>query len=250
MEDLEEKTALITGASRGIGAQIARDLAAAGTTVGVNFPPGEHDNAHEVITTIQNNGGEGFALEGDVSSADDVPTMVEEFVTEYGTVDILVNNAGGSIEKSQIEDMPETLWDKVVDVNLKGTFLASKAVMPLMRDTGSGSIINIASQLGFLGDANQVHYCAAKGGVISFTRALAREAAPDIRVNAIAPGPIRTGIRGEITKEYLENRTASIPLGRLGEPEEVASTALFLASDQSSYFTGQTLSPDGGEAMH
>lgn len=250
MGDLDGKTALITGASRGIGREIAQEFADEGATVGVNFPPGERSNARDVLTEIQKIGGKGAVVKGDVSSAKDVTSMIDEFVEECGRIDVLVNNAGGSMEKAPIEEMAEDLWDTVVDVNLKGTFLASKHVVPSMKKSGGGSIINVASQLGILGDANRVHYCAAKGGVISFTRALAREVAPAIRVNAIAPGPIRTGIRGELTEDYLKDRTSSIPLQRLGEPEEVSSTALFLASEESSYFTGQTLSPDGGEAMH
>lgn len=250
MGELDDKTALVTGASRGIGKEIAQEFADAGATVGVNYPPGERENAEEVLTEIRDTGGDGMAVKGDVSAAKDVSNMVGKVADEYGAIDVLVNNAGGTMEKAPIEEMSEELWDMVVDVNLKGTFLTSKSVVPTMKEAGDGSIINIASQLGILGDANRVHYCAAKGGVISFTRALAREVAPDIRVNAIAPGPIRTGIRGELTDDYLENRTETIPLQRLGEPEEVASTALFLASEQSSYFTGQTLSPDGGEAMH
>lgn len=250
MGKLENKTALITGASRGIGKEIAQEFASQGAIVGINYPPGEKSNASKVLAAVDESGSQGVKLKADVRSDSDVKNMIADFEEEFGPIDILVNNAGGSVERSPIENMSTELWENVVDLNLKGVFLTSKFAIPGMRENKEGSIINISSQLGIIGAANRVHYCAAKGGVISLTRALAREVAPEIRVNAIAPGPIETGIRGELTEEYLSKRTQSIPLGRLGKPEEVASTAAFLASDESSYFTGQTLSPDGGEAMH
>jgi 3-oxoacyl-[acyl-carrier protein] reductase len=250
MERLSGKVTLVTGASRGIGSEIARQYGAEGAIVGVNHPPGEADNARDVAATIEADGGDAITLEADVSNGDAVARMIEALEREVGPLDVLVNNAGGTMQTSPIVEMSEDLWDKVVDVNLRGVFLTTKHAVPGMRDTGGGSIVNISSQYGIIGDENRSHYCAAKGGVISITRALARELAPEIRVNAIAPGPIVTGKRGELSAEYLETRTDTIPLERLGQPEEVAPTAVFLASEQSSYYTGQTLSPDGGEAMH
>lgn len=250
MAQLSEKVTLVTGASRGIGREIARQCAAEGAIVGVNYPPGEEDNARAVVDAIRDEGGDAVALEADVSEGDAVEEMISSLEAQVGPIDVLVNNAGGTMETSPITEMSEALWDRVVDVNLRGVFLTTKHAVPGMRRTGGGSVVNISSQLGIIGDENRCHYCAAKGGVISITRALARELGPDIRVNAIAPGPIVTGKRGELTEEYLENRTKTIPLDRLGQPEEVAPTAVFLASEQSSYYTGQTLSPDGGEAMH
>lgn len=250
MSELAGEAALVTGASRGIGRGIAEGFADEGAVVGVNYPPGEGANADAVVDGIEDANGEALALEADVSDADAVERMVSAFEERVGAVDVLVNNAGGTMEKAPITEMTPDLWDLVVGVNLRGTFLTSKYVVPEMTASGGGRIVNMASQLGILGDANRVHYCAAKGGVVAFTRALARELAPEVRVNAIAPGPIRTGKRGELTEAYLEERTASIPLGRLGEVSDVVPTALFLASDRSSYYTGQTLSPDGGEAMH
>lgn len=250
MGQLSGKVTLVTGASRGIGSEIAQQYGAKGATVGVNYPPGEADNARDVAATIEADGGEAITLKADVSNGDAVAGMIKDLERAAGALDVLVNNAGGTMQTSPITEMSEDLWDRVVDVNLRGVFLSIKHAVPGMRDTGGGSIVNISSQYGIIGDENRSHYCAAKGGVISITRALARELAPEIRVNAIAPGPIVTGKRGELSEEYLETRTETLPLERLGRPEEVAPTAVFLASEQSSYYTGQTLSPDGGEAMH
>jgi 3-oxoacyl-[acyl-carrier protein] reductase len=250
MERLSDKVTLVTGASRGIGREIARQYAAEGAVVGVNYPPGEEANARAVVDEIEDADGEATALEADVSDGDAVEAMVNAIEAEFGPLDVLVNNAGGTMQTSPITEMSEDLWDRVVDVNLRGVFLTTKHAVPGLREGEGGSIVNVSSQYGIIGDENRSHYCAAKGGVISITRALARELAPDVRVNAIAPGPIVTGKRGELTAEYLDRRTETIPLGRLGQPEEVAPTAVFLASEQSSYYTGQTLSPDGGEAMH
>ena len=250
MGELSGTNALVTGASRGIGREIAEQFAAEGATVGVNYPPGEEANAADVVDAAREAGGEATALEADVADGDAVERMISAFEAEFGPLDSLVNNAGGTMQTSPITEMSEELWDRVVDVNLRGVFLTTKHAVPGMREAGGGSIVNVSSQLAFLGDADRCHYCAAKGGVISITRALAHELGPEIRVNAIAPGPIITGKRGELTEEYLAQRTETIPLGRLGQPEEVAPTATFLASERSSYYTGQTLSPDGGEAMH
>lgn len=250
MGQLSERAALVTGASRGIGREIARQFAAEGAIVGVNYPPGERANAKTLVNEIREDGGDAVAVQADVSDGDAVEAMLSEFESKVRPLDVLVNNAGGTMQTSPITEMSEELWDRVVDVNLRGVFLTTKHAVPGMRETDGGSIVNISSQYGIIGDENRSHYCAAKGGVISITRALARELAPEVRVNAIAPGPIVTGKRGELTEEYLEERSETIPLGRLGQPEEVAPTAVFLASEQSSYYTGQTLSPDGGEAMH
>jgi len=250
MRRLENKVALVTGASKGIGQKIAEKFSSEGAYVGINYPPGEESNAENVRENIENGGGDAITLKADVSSEEDVKKMVRRFGDSTGPIDIVVNNAGGTIETSPITEMSSDLWDHVVNVNLKGVFLTSKFAIPKMKKKGDSSIINISSQLSFLGDENRVHYCAAKGGVNSLTRSLAHELGPEVRVNAIAPGPIITGKRGELTEDYLEHRTKTIPLERLGDPKEVASTAVFLASDEGSYYTGQILSPDGGEAMH
>lgn len=255
MGDLDGETALVTGASRGIGRAIAEELAGEGATVAVNHPPDEeeHDNAAEVVDGIEDAGGSAVAVEADVTSEAQVRAMVEACEEEFGAVSILVNNAGGSPPTSPLAEMPVADWDQVLGLNLRGVFLTTRFTLPGMLGAAGehapARIINIASQQGILGAATRVHYSTAKGGVIAFTRALARELAPEVTVNAIAPGPILTGKR-EDPEAWSETRGDPIPLGRVGRVEEVAPTAAFLAGPGGTYYTGQTLSPDGGDAMH
>lgn len=241
----------MTGASRGIGRGIATGLAAAGATVAVNHLPtdAERELAADAVAEIESEGGEALALPGDVSDAGSVESMVETFEAEHGAPDVLVNNAG-ILRQSRLEDMPVEQWDEVMSVDLRGVFLTTRFVIPGMLERGSGKVINIASQLGFKGAEELTHYCAAKGGVIAFTRSLAREVSPAVNVNAIAPGPIETDLLDGITEEWREAKEAELPMGRFGRVEDVAPTAVFLASDEADYYTGQTLSPDGGDAMH
>lgn len=241
----------MTGASRGIGRGIATGLAAAGATVAVNHLPtdAERELAADAVAEIESDGGEALALPGDVSDAGSVESMVETFEAEHGAPDVLVNNAG-ILRQSRLEDMPVEQWDEVMSVDLRGVFLTTRFVIPGMLERGSGKVINIASQLGFKGAEELTHYCAAKGGVIAFTRSLAREVSPAVNVNAIAPGPIETDLLDGITEEWREAKEAELPMGRFGRVEDVAPTAVFLASDEADYYTGQTLSPDGGDAMH
>jgi len=245
------KTALVTGASSGIGRGVAVALAEAGATVGVNHYPSDEERtrAAEVVAEIEAGGGEAAAFPGDVSDATSVEELVDAFEATYGTPEVLVNNAG-ILRQSRLDEMNIAEWDEVLDVDLRGVFLVTRRVVPGMLDRGSGSVVNVASQLGFKGAAELTHYCAAKGGVIAFTRALAREVAPDVRVNAIAPGPIETPLLGDISEEWRREKAAELPMERAGRVEDVAPTAVFLASDESGYYTGQTLSPDGGDAMH
>ncbi|WP_440767137.1 SDR family NAD(P)-dependent oxidoreductase [Natronorubrum sp. DTA7] len=250
MGRLNGTTALVTGASKGIGRGIATELAAEGATVGVNYPPQEGSaHADEVVETIESNGGTARAFEADVSDADDVESMIEAVESAFGTIDVLVNNAG-ILTQSRLEEMPVDMWDETIAVDLRGTFLPIRFALPGMLESGGGSIINVASQLGIVGGEELVHYSAAKGGVISMTRALAREVSPTVRVNAVAPGPVQTELLDDISEEWREAKEASLPMGRLGEVEDITPTVVFLASDESSYYTGQTLSPDGGDAMH
>ena len=250
MGRLNGTTALVTGASKGIGRGIAQELAAEGATVGVNYPPQEGStHADEVVETIESNGGTARTFEADVSDADDVESMVDAVETAFGTIDVLVNNAG-ILTQSRLEEMPIDMWDETIAVDLRGTFLPTRFALPGMLESGGGSIINVASQLGIVGGEELVHYSAAKGGVISMTRALAREVSPTVRVNAVAPGPVQTELLDGISEEWREAKEASLPMGRLGEVEDITPTVVFLASDESSYYTGQTLSPDGGDAMH
>lgn len=248
MTDLDRQSALVTGASRGIGRGVAEAFAEAGAVVGVNHPPGEREAAADVVASIEDAGGEAVAFEGDVSDEESVRSMVEDFEATYGPPDLLVNNAG-ILTKSPLEEMSVATWDELLSVNLRGVFLVTRFALPAMRKRGSGKIINVASQLGLKGAAELVHYSAAKGGVIAFTRALAREVAPDITVNAVAPGPIDTDMTtgmGDDNRRSMDH----IPLGRRGQVEDVVPSVLFLAGPGGDYYTGQTLSPDGGDAMH
>ncbi|WP_332900119.1 SDR family NAD(P)-dependent oxidoreductase [Haladaptatus sp. CMSO5] len=251
MERLADTTALVTGASTGIGKGIAIGLAEAGATVAVNHPPTdkEAERAKGVVAEIEAAGGTAITLSGDVSDEESVKAMLDTFDAELGQMDVLVNNAG-IVRQSRLAEMPVEMWDDVMSVDLRGVFLVTRFALPRMLEAGHGRIINMASQLGFKGAPELVHYSAAKGGVIAFTRALAREVAPDVTVNAIAPGPIETELLSDISEEWRTNKEAELPMGRLGRVEDVVPTAVFLASDDSSYYTGQTLSPDGGDAMH
>lgn len=251
MGRLAGNTALVTGASRGIGRGIAEAFANEGATVGVNHPPAsdEREAGAGVVAAIESDGGSAVTVPGDVSDAESVRSMVEAFVDQFGPPDILVNNAG-ILRQSRLEDMPIEQWDEVMSVDLRGVFLMTRFVIPGMLERGRGKVINVASQLGFKGAVELTHYCAAKGGVIAFTRALAREVSPAVNVNAIAPGPTDTDLLADITEEWRENKEAELPMGRFGRVEDIAPTAVFLASDESDYYTGQTLSPDGGDAMH
>ncbi|MFB6096756.1 MAG: SDR family NAD(P)-dependent oxidoreductase [Haloferacaceae archaeon] len=255
MSALDDKTALVTGASHGIGRGIAEGLAAEGATVVVNYPPfdGQDEQAAAVVAGIEDGGGDAIAVEADVTREADVRAMVETTEERLGPLDVLVNNAGGSPPTSPLAEMDVDTWDQVLDLNLRGVFLTTRFALPGMVERADaddpGRIINVASQQGILGAKNRVHYCAAKGGVISFTRALARELAPSITVNAIAPGPIRTGKR-EDPEAWSAARGEELPMGRAGVVSDVAPTAVFLAKPDGGFYTGQTLSPDGGDAMH
>lgn len=251
MFDLEGKTALVTGASQNIGRGIAVGLAEAGVDVAVNYPPidGQREKAAETAELVRDAGQEALPVEADVSDVEDVRSMIDTIHEEWGTIDVLVNNAGTS-KRCRVAEMPVDLWDHIVAVNLRGTFLPIRFALPRMLDDDGGVIVNIASQTGIEGSAELVHYSAAKGGVIALTRALAREVSPTVRVNAVAPGPIRTGKREHGTQDWWEQRTDTVPMDRPGEIDDIVPTVLFLASPMSDYYTGHVLNPDGGETMH
>ncbi len=244
---LNGRTALITGAARGIGRAIALQLAEAGAKIVVNDLSAA--DCEETMREVEKRGVEAFSIAGDVTSKSQVEAMVQTICKKFGNLDILVNNAGTVVRKSAIE-LSEEEWDSVIDVNLKGTFLCSQAAARRMIEMkNGGKIINISSVLGEVALPPRAAYSASKGGIISLTRDLALEFAQyNIRVNAVAPGWVRTEVREkyfaqEGVREYLLER---IPVKRFCEPEEVAVLVAFLASDKANYITGQTIAIDGG----
>ena len=247
MENIE-KTALVTGASRGIGRAIALALASKGFAVALNYA-GSHDAAEAVKKEIEDAGGKAFTVQGDVSKSEDVDRIFKTVKDEFGGLDVLVNNAGINRDALLIR-MKESNWDDVIATDLKSDFLTTKAAAAMMMRKRKGSIINISSVVGIMGNIGQANYAAAKAGVIVLTKACAKEmAARNIRVNAVAPGFIETAMTDGIPEKIREGMIASIPMGRMGQPEDIARAVCFLASDDASYITGQVLVVDGGLVM-
>ena len=245
---LNESTAIVTGAARGLGRAIAWELATAGAKVVVNYA-GSEAKALEVVGEIKEAGGEAMAVQADVSRAADVDRLLKTALEAYGKVDILVNNAGIARD-NLILRMKEGDWDAVLATNLKGVFLCTKAVSKGMLKQRAGVIVNIASVVGISGNAGQANYAAAKAGVIGFTKSVAKELAPrGIRVNAVAPGYITTDMTDILPDEVKSGILQAIPLGRVGDPRDVAKAVCFLASPDASYITGQILCVDGGMEM-
>ncbi|MBT2735500.1 3-oxoacyl-[acyl-carrier protein] reductase [Neobacillus sp. B4I6] len=246
--NLEGKAALVTGASRGIGREIALELARQGANVAVNFS-GSEAKANEVVDEIKALGREAFAVKCDVSNSGEVAEMVKGTIDRFGKLDILVNNAGITRDNLLMR-MKEEEWDDVININLKGVFLCTKAVTRQMMKQRVGRIINIASIVGVSGNPGQANYVAAKAGVIGLTKTTAKElASRNITVNAIAPGFITTDMTEKLPEDVKTEMLKLIPLARLGEPKDIAKITAFLASDDSAYITGQTLHIDGGMVM-
>lgn len=245
---LKGHTALVTGASHGIGRAIALAFAQEGADVAVNYG---HDEAaaQEVVAAIASLGRRAIAVGADVSDADSVRRMVHQVARDLGPIDCLVNNAG-IVMRAGLFDLTPEMWDRVMDVNAKGVFLVSQEVARGMvaREQG-GVIVNIASMRGVEGAESSMHYAASKAAVINLTKCFARELAPKVRVNAIAPGYVATRIQAELTPEKRHAIEEATPLKRFGRPEDIARTAVYFASEDSAYVTGQTLLVDGGRVM-
>ncbi len=246
--NLTGKVALVTGASRGIGQATAIDLAKAGADIVVNFI-GNEAVAQETVEAIEALGRKAIKIKADVGNADEVQAMVDEAVAAFGHIDILVNNAGITRDGLLIR-MKDSDWDDVLNINLKGVYLVTKAVAKLMVKQRAGRIINMTSVSGVTGNVGQANYAAAKAGVIGFTKTCAKElASRGITVNAVAPGFIETAMTDVLPEKIKEGIAATVPFGRMGQPEEIASVVTFLASDFASYITGQVLNVDGGMVM-
>ncbi|CEA02768.1 3-oxoacyl-[acyl-carrier-protein] reductase FabG [Metalysinibacillus saudimassiliensis] len=242
------KTAVVTGASRGIGRAIALKLAQDGANVVVNYS-GSQAKAEEVVAEIKALGQQAIAVQANVADADEVKALMGAAIDAFGSIDILVNNAGITRDNLLMR-MKEDEWDSVMDTNLKGVFLCTKAVARQMMKQRAGRIINVASIVGVAGNAGQANYVAAKAGVIGLTKTTAKElAARNILVNAVAPGFIATDMTEELPQDVKDAMLTQIPLAKLGQPEDVANVVAFLASEGANYMTGQTLHIDGGMVM-
>jgi 3-oxoacyl-[acyl-carrier protein] reductase len=241
------RAVLVTGAGSGIGRAIAEKLAKDGERVVVNDLNGE--TADEVVARIKDSGGEAVPAPGDVSDPESVQRIVETAHEAYGPLEILVNNAG-FLQQKRFVDLTVEDFDRMIAVHLRGTFLCTSAVLSDMLSRGSGIIVNVASQLGQIGGIELCHYSAAKAGIIGLTKSLAREvSAQGVRVNAVAPGPINTELVLGLSDEWRDAKSAELPLGRFGEPWEVAETVAFLVSDGAALYVGQTLGPNSGDVM-
>jgi 3-oxoacyl-[acyl-carrier protein] reductase len=248
MSALAGRRALVTGGASGIGRAIALALAAEGARVAIADRVAA-EQSEEVVATIAGRGGEAFAVQADVAEEAQVLALLDAVSARLGGLDILVNNAGILIEKPLLETTAAD-FDRLIGVNLRGAFLVGREALRTMARQGEGRVINLASELAYLGRENCSVYCASKGAILALTRSWAREFAPGILVNALAPGPTDTAMLGpESTLPATLAKEAQIPLGRIGRPEEIAAAAVFLAGPGATFMTGQCVSPNGGAAM-
>lgn len=242
------KSALVTGASRGIGRSIALQLAEEGYNVAVNYA-GSKEKAEAVVEEIKAKGVDSFAIQANVADADEVKAMIKEVVSQFGSLDVLVNNAGITRDNLLMR-MKEQEWDDVIDTNLKGVFNCIQIATPQMLRQRSGAIINLSSVVGAVGNPGQANYVATKAGVIGLTKSAARElASRGITVNAVAPGFIVSDMTDALSDELKEQMLTQIPLARFGQDTDIANTVAFLASDKAKYITGQTIHVNGGMYM-
>ena len=247
-KSLAGKSALVTGASRGIGRAIALKLSSLGAKVAINFA-GNLAKAQEVQAAIESNGGQAILVQGNVADFETVHSIVKIVTENFGTFDILVNNAGITRDNLLIK-MSESDFDEVIATNLKGVFNCTKAVSRIMMRQRSGRIVNLSSVVGLTGNISQANYAAAKAGIIGFTKSVAKElAARNVTVNAIAPGFINTDMTNVLSDKVKDELLKGIPAGRMGDAEDVANLVAFLVSDQAAYITGQVIAVDGGMAM-
>lgn len=246
--DFSGKVALITGSSSGIGAAIAKELAAHGATVAIHYR-GNQEGAEAVAAQIRENGGACAIFQGDVGDLEAAQALVKAVEDQLGAINILVNNAGTTADTLLLSMKPEE-WERVIQTNLNSVFYVTKAAMRKMLRARWGRIINITSVVGLAGQAGQTNYAASKAGIIGFTKSLAREVGSrNITVNAVAPGFIPTALTDVLSEDQRAQTIASTPVGRLGEPEEVAWAVAFLASERSGFITGHVLTVDGGLVM-
>ncbi len=246
---LDGRIALVTGGSRGIGRAIVERLSEEGCDVAINFHQ-NREGAEEAAARAREGGRRAVVVQADVADPGAVEAMRERVLRELGRVDVLVNNAGIHQHLKSWELSAED-WDRVIDVNLTGAFLVSRAFAPDMVEAGWGRIINISSIIADIGTDHEAHYAASKAGMHGLTKSLALELSPrGVTVNAVAPGYIATDMTAEATEEELEEALRSIPLGRLGDPSEIASVVAYLASDDASYVTGQVLHVNGGQGLY
>ncbi|HGX1192430.1 TPA: 3-oxoacyl-[acyl-carrier-protein] reductase [Staphylococcus aureus] len=242
------KSALVTGASRGIGRSIALQLAEEGYNVAVNYA-GSKEKAEAVVEEIKAKGVDSFAIQANVADADEVKAMIKEVVSQFGSLDVLVNNAGITRDNLLMR-MKEQEWDDVIDTNLKGVFNCIQKATPQMLRQRSGAIINLSSVVGAVGNPGQANYVATKAGVIGLTKSAARElASRGITVNAVAPGFIVSDMTDALSDELKEQMLTQIPLARFGQDTDIANTVAFLTSDKAKYITGQTIHVNGGMYM-